>query len=189
MCSTGRTRRGCAAARIGVRGLELFGHPAHDGWGFGRRILTPPQISPSPRDAGAGRGPGRGAILERNGPPLPDSLLPRREEKERAGHVLGQCQDTPGFARRCNSLLPCWMGSLHNRAVRINPKTTLLAALLPALALLGAGCSGINTSHSVSPATFLLPGFFGQAQPQDAPCAEPASAAAADSAQALAPAN
>jgi len=73
--------------------------------------------------------------------------------------------------------------------VQLNRKTTLLAALLPAVALLGAGCSGINTSHSVSPATFLLPGFFGQAQPLAAPSAEPTPAPPADSAQALAPAH
>jgi hypothetical protein len=30
--------------------------------------------------------------------------------------------------------------------------------------LMGAGCSGINTSQSVSPATFLLPGIM-QANP------------------------
>jgi hypothetical protein len=29
-----------------------------------------------------------------------------------------------------------------------------------ALALLGAGCSGINTSQSVSPASFFLPGLM-----------------------------
>jgi len=73
--------------------------------------------------------------------------------------------------------------------VQLNRKTTLLAALLPAVVLLGAGCSGINTSHSVSPATFLLPGFFGQAQPQAPPGAEPAWAPAADSAQAFPPAH
>jgi hypothetical protein len=33
--------------------------------------------------------------------------------------------------------------------------------------LLGAGCSGINTSQSVSPATFLLPGLL-QADPPPA---------------------
>ena len=38
---------------------------------------------------------GRGAILERNGPPLPGPLLPRREERERTNRVLGQCQDAP----------------------------------------------------------------------------------------------
>jgi hypothetical protein len=33
--------------------------------------------------------------------------------------------------------------------------------------LLGAGCSGINTSQSVSPASFLLPGLL-QADPPPA---------------------
>jgi hypothetical protein len=33
--------------------------------------------------------------------------------------------------------------------------------------LLGAGCSGINTTQSVSPATFLLPGLM-QADPPPA---------------------
>jgi len=32
--------------------------------------------------------------------------------------------------------------------------------MLMALALGGAGCSGINTSQSVSPASFLLPGLL-----------------------------
>ncbi|HEU0009575.1 MAG TPA: hypothetical protein VFT34_07155 [Verrucomicrobiae bacterium] len=73
--------------------------------------------------------------------------------------------------------------------MQLNRKTALLAALLPAVVLLGAGCSGINTSHSVSPATFLLPGFFGQAQPQVAPSAEPAWAPAAGPAQAFPPAH
>jgi hypothetical protein len=35
------------------------------------------------------------------------------------------------------------------------------------LLFLGAGCSGINASHSVSPATFLLPGLM-QADPPPA---------------------
>jgi hypothetical protein len=34
--------------------------------------------------------------------------------------------------------------------------------------LLGVGCSGINTTQSVSPATFLLPGLL-QADPPSAP--------------------
>jgi hypothetical protein len=34
-----------------------------------------------------------------------------------------------------------------------------LSALLAATALSGAGCAGINTSQSVSPLDFLLPGF------------------------------
>jgi hypothetical protein len=32
-------------------------------------------------------------------------------------------------------------------------------ALVALLVVLGAGCSGINASHSISPATFLIPGF------------------------------
>jgi len=32
-------------------------------------------------------------------------------------------------------------------------------ALVALFALVGAGCSGINASHSISPATFLLPGL------------------------------
>jgi len=31
---------------------------------------------------------------------------------------------------------------------------------LVALAVLAAGCSGINASHSISPASFLLPGLL-----------------------------
>jgi hypothetical protein len=57
---------------------------------------------------------------------------------------------------------------------------------LAAIVLIGTGCSGISTSQSVSPATFLLPGFFGQASPAPAaPAAEPA----AESIQTLARAN
>jgi hypothetical protein len=58
---------------------------------------------------------------------------------------------------------------------------------LAAIVLIGTGCSGINTTHSVSPATFLLPGFFGQAPPT--PAASPAPVPAAESIQTLARAN
>lgn len=37
-------------------------------------------------------------------------------------------------------------------------------AAFAALAIMLAGCSGINASRGVSPATFLLPGVFGEAQ-------------------------
>ena len=37
-------------------------------------------------------------------------------------------------------------------------------ALLMAVALLGAGCGGFNTTQNVSPATFFLPGIL-QANP------------------------
>jgi hypothetical protein len=40
--------------------------------------------------------------------------------------------------------------------------------LCPALVVLGAGCSGINASQSVSPASFFLPGL-GQAPPLQVP--------------------
>lgn len=32
--------------------------------------------------------------------------------------------------------------------------------MLPVIALIGAGCGGINASQSVSPASFLLPGII-----------------------------
>jgi hypothetical protein len=42
-----------------------------------------------------------------------------------------------------------------------------LVALLAIFPLLGAGCSGINTTQSVSPASFLIPGLM-QADPPPA---------------------
>lgn len=47
---------------------------------------------------------------------------------------------------------------------------------IPALVFLGAGCSGINTTQSVSPATFLLPGLL-QANPPPEQLPEPAAPA------------
>jgi hypothetical protein len=41
--------------------------------------------------------------------------------------------------------------------VRLN-RNLLLLAMLAACALFGAGCSGVNTSQSVSPIDFFLPG-------------------------------
>jgi hypothetical protein len=49
--------------------------------------------------------------------------------------------------------------------VKINWK--ILRWVFPAFLLLSAGCSGINMSKSVSPATFLLPGLL-QADPPPA---------------------
>src|SRR5207249_10776985 len=58
-------------------------------------------------------------------------------------------------------------GSLYTpRSVSLHWKILRLA-MYPALVVLGAGCSGINVSKSVSPATFLLPGFM-QADPPPA---------------------
>ena len=48
----------------------------------------------------------------------------------------------------------------------------LSLAFLVGVLFLGAGCSGINASGSVSPATFLLPGL-GQTAPAKAPVATP----------------
>jgi len=44
--------------------------------------------------------------------------------------------------------------------VRLNWKFLWLAIPAAAFALSGAGCSGINTSGSVSPASFFLPGLL-----------------------------
>jgi hypothetical protein len=55
--------------------------------------------------------------------------------------------------------------------VKLNPKVGV-TMLLTGVALLGAGCSGINASQSISPATFLLPGIMRA----DPPPADPASA-------------
>jgi len=41
---------------------------------------------------------------------------------------------------------------------------TFRLALVALLVVLGAGCSGIRASHSISPATFFLPGL-GKAEP------------------------
>jgi len=47
----------------------------------------------------------------------------------------------------------------------------LLALLAAALAL--AGCSGINTTHSISPASFFLPGLLKNDAPTNAPSLAP----------------
>ena len=44
--------------------------------------------------------------------------------------------------------------------MRFNWKSVRLATLVVSTGMLGAGCSGINATHSVSPATFLIPGLM-----------------------------
>jgi hypothetical protein len=46
-------------------------------------------------------------------------------------------------------------------------------AFVPAVVLLGTGCSGINASHSISPATFLLPGLMKATPPSEILPSEP----------------
>ena len=55
------------------------------------------------------------------------------------------------------------MGLIYNRQVRLN-WNFLRLAMLAFVTLWGAGCSGINTGTSVSPASFFLPGLM-QADP------------------------
>jgi len=55
----------------------------------------------------------------------------------------------------CEQVHPIYTGP----SVTAKQKTIRVLALA-ALAVLAAGCSGINASHSISPATFLLPGLL-----------------------------
>jgi len=48
----------------------------------------------------------------------------------------------------------------YNSQVRLRIKKLLWPALVTGFGLLAAGCSGINTTQSVSPATFFLPGIL-----------------------------
>ena len=56
----------------------------------------------------------------------------------------------------------------YTRQVRLN-WIFLRLALLAAVPLALAGCSGINTSQSVSPASFFLPGLLKYDAPTNAP--------------------
>jgi hypothetical protein len=60
--------------------------------------------------------------------------------------------------------------------VKLNSKVGLFV-ILAGSALLGTGCGGINASHSVSPASFILPGLL-KAEPQTADPLEPLPVAA-----------
>jgi hypothetical protein len=43
----------------------------------------------------------------------------------------------------------------------------LVVAMIPVLVLISVGCSGINTTQSISPATFFLPGLMKADPPSD----------------------
>ena len=68
------------------------------------------------------------------------------------------------------------IGLIYTGQVRLNGNFLRLA-MLAFLTVAGAGCSGINTGGSVSPATFFLPGLM-KADPP-APAAPVAVAAPA----------
>ena len=55
--------------------------------------------------------------------------------------------------------------------MRLQPRHLIPPGLLLALALGGAGCSGVNHTHSVSPLDFLIPGagHFLKAEPPKPP--------------------
>jgi hypothetical protein len=57
--------------------------------------------------------------------------------------------------------------------VRLNWKILRLTLAATLLSLAGIGCSGINASQSVSPATFLLPGIMKNDAPAPAPALTP----------------
>jgi hypothetical protein len=64
---------------------------------------------------------------------------------------------------------------LYTARVRLNWNLFWLA-MLTFVALLGTGCSGINASGSVSPASFFIPGAKADPLPETAPA--PVAAAA-----------
>jgi hypothetical protein len=73
------------------------------------------------------------------------------------------CPGCPGPGiMRCT----CHHGIYTTPPVKLNRKAVGLL-LVPALVAMATGCSGINSSHSVSPATFLLPGLL-QYEPKPA---------------------
>jgi hypothetical protein len=61
---------------------------------------------------------------------------------------------------------------IYTPQVRLNWNIPCLA-LLAALSLAGTGCSGINASQTVSPASFFLPGLMKNDAPTNAPILTP----------------
>jgi len=68
-----------------------------------------------------------------------------------------------------DSIRGCYRGGVfYTQQVRLS-WNFLRLALLAALPLAGAGCSGINASQSVSPASFFLPGLLKNDAPAKTP--------------------
>jgi hypothetical protein len=101
------------------------------------------------------------------------SCAPRRPEYCGASDcsAFNSCTTRSGSTDLKCCLHICHAYSLR---VRLNRKSAVLS-LAFSLVLLGAGCSGISATKSISPATFLLPGFFGQTQPAPAEADSPVS--------------
>lgn len=75
--------------------------------------------------------------------------------------------------RYCQAHVVTYSGEL----VKLNWK---IWTIIPVIAVFSAGCSGINMTKSVSPATFLLPGLLKADPPKenpdrDLPMEEPAT--------------
>src|SRR5256885_1644026 len=123
---------------------------------------------PLPTTEEWGEGKGEGIPISRansmEGAPL-SSPLARASQREGAGGF----RDGSGFQVRpppisrgiscCHHVDP-----IYTRQVRLNWKLLRLAIIPVFALLLCTGCSGINASGSVSPATFFLPGL-GQVRP------------------------
>jgi hypothetical protein len=71
---------------------------------------------------------------------------------------------------------------VYSMGVRMERKILWLV-LVPMAGMLLTGCGGINASHSVSPASFFLPGL-GEAKPVPAPSQAPSAPANSDSVKA-----
>jgi hypothetical protein len=94
---------------------------------------------------------------------LATSSIENKEKLNRFGSFKGMMR----------SIRSCHRGEVnYTRQVRLNWSRLGLATLLT-LVLAGAGCSGINASQSVSPASFFLPGLLKNDAPTNAPALTP----------------
>ncbi|HTV61919.1 MAG TPA: hypothetical protein VMH30_05040 [Verrucomicrobiae bacterium] len=57
--------------------------------------------------------------------------------------------------------------------MKLNWNLLLLSAMFAALIFFGAGCGGLNSGASVSPASFFLPGLLRNDTTTNAPAASP----------------
>ena len=77
-----------------------------------------------------------------------------------AAHSLRFVRPIPELSRSISGINSCHrIGLIYTGQVRLNGNFVRLA-MLALLLMAVAGCSGINASGSVSPATFFLPGLM-----------------------------